>query len=69
MLEEIAKLTNGSYYFAEDEESLQEIYENIDLRLTVEGEMSEITSIVAGVSLVFVLIGGVLSILWFGRLP
>ncbi len=69
MLEEIAKLTNGSYYFAEDEESLQEIYENIDLRLTVEGEMSEITSIVAGVSLVFVIIGGVLSILWFGRLP
>ena len=69
MLEEIAKLTNGSYYFAEDEESLQEIYKNIDLRLTVEGEMSEITSIVAGVSLVFVLIGGVLSILWFGRLP
>jgi Ca-activated chloride channel family protein len=69
MLEEIAKLTNGSYYFAEDEESLQKIYENIDLRLTVEGEMSEITSIVAGVSLVFVIIGGVLSILWFGRLP
>lgn len=69
MLEEIAKLTNGSYYFAEDEESLHEIYENIDLRLTVEGEMSEITSIVAGVNLVFVLIGGVLSTLWFGRLP
>jgi Ca-activated chloride channel family protein len=69
MLEEIANLTNGSYYFAEDEEKLQEIYENIDLRLTVEGEMSEITSIVAGVSLLFILIGGALSVLWFGRLP
>jgi Ca-activated chloride channel family protein len=69
MLQEIANLTNGSYYFAEDEGKLQEIYENIDLRLTVEGEKSEITSIVAAVSLLFILIGGALSAFWLGRLP
>ena len=69
MLQEIANLTNGSYYFAADEKALQEIYENIDIRLTIEGEKSEITSIVAGISLLFILIGGDLSVLWFGRLP
>ena len=68
-MDEIANLTNGTYYFAEDEETLQEIYENIDIRLTIEGEKSEITSIVAGISLVFIFIGGAMSMVWFGRLP
>ena len=37
-LQEIASLTNGDYYHAEDEESLQEIYKNIDLQLTIRGK-------------------------------
>jgi Ca-activated chloride channel family protein len=68
-LQEIAKVTNGSYYRAEDEASLQEIYENIDLQLTLRGEKMEITSIVAGIGLVFLLVGGFFSLLWFGRMP
>jgi Ca-activated chloride channel family protein len=69
ILEQIASLTNGSYYRAEDQETLQEIYENIDLQLTIKGEKSEITSLVAGISLLFLLIGGALSLFWFGHLP
>jgi Ca-activated chloride channel family protein len=68
-LKEIANLTNGSYYLAGDEQSLQEIYRNIDLQLTLSGEKMEITAILAGFSLLFFLIGGVLSLLWFGRMP
>ena len=68
-LQEIASLTNGSYYNAEDEESLQEIYETIDLQLTVRAEKMEITSIVAGISILLFLIGGALSLFWFGRVP
>lgn len=68
-LQEIASLTNGVYYHAENEESLTEIYENVDLQLTIAGEKSEITSMLAGISLVFLLIGGGLSLLWFGRAP
>ncbi len=68
-LQEIASLTNGFYYHAEDVESLQEIYENIDLQLTIKGEKTEVTSIVAGISLLFFLAGGALSLLWFGRVP
>jgi Ca-activated chloride channel family protein len=69
ILQEIASLTNGFYYHAEDKDSLQEIYKNIDLQLTIKGEKSEITSVVAGISLLLLLIGGALSLLWFGRLP
>jgi Ca-activated chloride channel family protein len=68
-LQEIASLTNGSYYHAEDEESLHEIYENIDLQLKVGGEKMEITAILAGASLLFMLAGGFLMLLWFGRAP
>jgi Ca-activated chloride channel family protein len=69
VLQEIASLTNGQYYRAEDEEALQEIYQNVDLQLTIEGEKSEVTAIVTGLSLLFLLIGGGLSLIWFGRAP
>jgi Ca-activated chloride channel family protein len=68
-LKEIANLTNGKYFQAEDEESLQEIYENVDLELTISEEKTEITAVVAGISLIFLIIGGTLSLLWFGRVP
>ena len=69
ILQEIANTTNGSYYFAEDSETLNEIYETIDLQLTVREEMMEITAILAGLSLLFVLAGSLLSMWWFGRMP
>jgi Ca-activated chloride channel family protein len=68
-LQEIASLTNGSYYHAADEESLREIYENVDLQLQTRGEKMEVTAILAGLSLPFFLIGGALSLFWFGRMP
>jgi Ca-activated chloride channel family protein len=68
-LQQIASITNGAYFQAEDEESLQEIYQNIDLRLAIQGEKTEITSLVAGLSTLFLLAGGILSLRWFGRMP
>ena len=68
-LQEIASVTNGVYYNAADEETLQEIYETIDLKLTVRGEKMEITSVAAGLSILVFLVGGALSLWWFGRVP
>jgi Ca-activated chloride channel family protein len=68
-LQAIADLTNGSYYRADDEESLQEVYQNVDLRLTIRGEKMEVTAILAGFSLLLFLIGGAFSLFWFGRMP
>ena len=68
-LQEIANVTNGAYYTASDEELLREIYETIDLNLTIRGEKMEITAIVAGLSALLFLVGGALSLVWFGRVP
>ncbi len=68
-LRELASLTNGAYFRAEDEASLHEVYENVDLRLTVRGEKMEVTSLLAGCSLVLLLGGVLLSLRWYGRAP
>lgn len=68
-LEDIARVTNGFYYHAADAETLQEVYQNIDLQMTIKGEKMEITSLLAGISALFFLLGGGLSMVWFGRIP
>jgi len=68
-LEAIANLTNGEYFQAADADALQEIYKNIDLQLTIEGEKMEVTAVFAGISLLFFLAGGLLSMIWFNRIP
>lgn len=68
-LQEIASLTNGAYYHAEDESALQEIYENIDLRLVVRGDTMERTAIMAALGLLLWLVGGALSMFWLGHMP
>ncbi|MCB9136817.1 MAG: VWA domain-containing protein [Caldilineaceae bacterium] len=68
-LQEITSVTNGAYYRAEDAASLDEIYRTVDLQLTVEGEKMEVTALAAGAGLLFLLAGGLLSMLWFGRMP
>lgn len=69
LLQQIASTTNGTYYYAADAESLQEIYQNVDLQLAISGEMMEVTAVFAGLSALFFLIGAGLSLLWFGRMP
>jgi Ca-activated chloride channel homolog len=65
----IASLTNGEYFRANDEDSLRDIYQDIDLQLTIKGEKMEITAILAAAGSFLFLIGGGLSMLWFGRTP
>jgi hypothetical protein len=48
---------------------LREIYETVDLQLTVRGETMEVTALVAALGFLLFLIGGGLSMLWFGRMP
>ncbi len=69
MLQEIADTTNGAYFRADDTETLSEIYQNVDLQLSVDAEMMEVTALLAGASLPFLLAGSMLSMFWFGRAP
>jgi Ca-activated chloride channel homolog len=49
--------------------TLREVYESIEPRLKFEREETEVTSIFAGVSILILLLGGMLSLLWFSRVP
>jgi Ca-activated chloride channel family protein len=68
VLQAISEMTGGTYYNAATEEDLQSIYKNLTPRFVIRPEKMEITSILAGASLFILLLGGIFSLLWFGRL-
>jgi Ca-activated chloride channel family protein len=69
MLQDISQLTGGAYFNAESEQELLDIYNNLDTRLVIKPEEMEITSILAGAGVLFLLVGGIFSLAWFSRLP
>jgi Ca-activated chloride channel homolog len=69
LLQQIAQLTNGEYYNAENEKDLVNIYNNLNPQLIIKPEKTEVTAILAGISVLVLLIGGTFSLLWFGRMP
>ena len=68
-LKQISQTTGGTYYNAQSEQDLLKIYNNLNPQLIVKPEETEVTSIFAGASILVLLLGGVFSFLWFGRLP
>jgi Ca-activated chloride channel family protein len=69
MLQEIAQITDGNYYNAANEADLQAIYANLQPELVTKPEEMEVTSLLAGISIPILLLGGALSLWWFSRLP
>ena len=68
-LQEISGMTEGLYFNAENEEDLQAIYESIEPNFRVSREKTEVTAVFAGLGILLLLVGGMMSLLWFGRLP
>jgi Ca-activated chloride channel family protein len=64
----IASVTNGTYFNAQDAQSLADISKKIDLKSTSDGKKTEVTALVTGISALFLVLGGSLSLVWFGRL-
>jgi Ca-activated chloride channel homolog len=69
MLQYISDTTGGAYYNAGNEEDLRKIYNDLKPTLSIKREEMEITSILAGVGMLVFLIGGAISLLWFGHIP
>ena len=69
MLQYIADTTGGAYYNAGNEEDLRRIYNDLEPKLSIKREEMEITSILAGIGMLVFLIGGAISLLWFGHIP
>jgi Ca-activated chloride channel family protein len=68
-LQQIAQLTDGTYYNAQNAQDLRSIYDNLNPQLLIKPEKTEVTSVFAGVSVLVLLAGGAFSLLWFSRLP
>jgi Ca-activated chloride channel family protein len=68
-LKEIARITGGRFFETADSAELESIYSNLGTRLSSKPEKREVTVAFAGGGLVLLLIGGGLSLVWFGRLP
>jgi Ca-activated chloride channel family protein len=68
-LQFIAQTTGGLYYNAGDEEQLRRIYSDLEPKLSIKPEDIEMTSIFAGLGMLVFLVGGMLSLLWFGHVP
>jgi Ca-activated chloride channel homolog len=67
-LKEIARLSGGRFFTAQDSGKLESIYSNLGTRLSAKPVQHEVTFAFAGGALVLVLAGGALSLAWFGRL-
>ena len=69
LLQQIAQVTAGAYFNAQSSKDLQAVYDHLDEQLIVKPEKMEITSLFAGASILGLVMGGVLSLVWFSRLP
>ena len=65
----LSDLTDGIYFNAQNEEDLNEVYKTIEPGIRIAYEETEVTAVFAGVSILSLLIGGILSLLWFSRVP
>jgi Ca-activated chloride channel family protein len=68
-LQEIATITGGKYFHATETDQLLSIYKNLNTELIVQTQRTELTAWFTGFAGIFLLLGGVLSLLWFNRLP
>jgi len=68
VLKKIAHNTAASYYKASDEGQLMQIYQALSVRLVMGKDTTEITALFAAVAFAVLLLGALLSQLWFSKL-
>lgn len=68
-LKRVAEATDGAYYNASTEQDLRAIYENLSAHLVFRKQETEVTAGFTGLAVILSLAAGVLSLLWFNRLP
>lgn len=68
-LKRVAAITDAKYFHASDETALLTIYQSLAKSVVVTTEKEESTVFFTALAIMFVLIGGALSLFWFNRLP
>jgi Ca-activated chloride channel homolog len=67
-LRQVAKLSTGEYYRAENRVELEKVYENLTYQLIMEKGEQEVSSWFANLAAMLTLLAAALSIAWFGRI-
>jgi Ca-activated chloride channel homolog len=67
LLEEVASITDGTYHEGSDADALAAISRTIELRFKLVAAHTEVTGLFAAAGAVLLMVGAVLSVLWFGR--
>jgi Ca-activated chloride channel homolog len=68
-LQRIAAVSRGEAFEAGDADELRAVYERLNSQITTRPEKRQITAAFAAGGAVMLLTGGLMSLLWFGRLP
>jgi Ca-activated chloride channel family protein len=68
-LKDIADITGGEYFNATTAKDLSKIYENLGGKIGWEDQKTEVTFLAAAGALALTLVGGLLGLFWFQRLP
>lgn len=66
-LQHIAQTTQGEYFLAGTAEDLKAVYQNLNARMILKTEQTEISALFAAAGALLVLLGAMLSMLWFNR--
>ncbi len=69
VLRDIAAVTGGAYFDGSVQPDLEAVYQDVATQFVTEATHLELTSLFAGAALAVLLVGGVFSLFWFGRLP
>jgi len=67
-LKKIADMTLGRMFLAADAKDLTEVYRNLNTRLITEIKETEITAAFIALAALSILLGAVLSLVWFNRI-
>ncbi|MGI5241252.1 VWA domain-containing protein [Dactylosporangium sp. CA-139066] len=68
LLTRIAQTTAGNYHRADSADALHDVYQHLDLRLTVQRKPLELTGAAAALAVLLLTVGGILMTTWFGRI-
>lgn len=69
LLQQIAQSTGGAYYEITQSDELRKVYRQLGRSIGWERRRTEVTSLLAGGAGLFMLMGAVLSMAWFRRVP
>ncbi|MBC8077823.1 MAG: ABC transporter ATP-binding protein, partial [Chloroflexales bacterium] len=65
----IAQETGGQYFYAQEAGDLQRVYADLGSLVTLVEEPTEITALVSALGALLFVVGGLLGLRWFQRLP